>query len=84
MLLEFVFYFIVFILIFSYPRLKNKDKPTSFYKLLAIPALLGAVMVLLTAIKVYFLYKLFMLIFLIITFLLTYWQFGNRIRQWWK
>ncbi|AFQ44513.1 hypothetical protein [Desulfosporosinus meridiei] len=82
----FIFYFVLFIIIFSYPGLKQKDNchSKSVLKLLAIPALLGLGMVFLTVIKVYFIYKIFALLALLVIFVLTYWQWGTQISRWWK
>ena len=80
----FVFYFILFIIFFSYPSLNKKERPNSYLKLLSIPALLGLVMVFLTVIKVYFVYKILALLFVVVMFLLTYWQWGAQIRRLWK
>ncbi|TGE32395.1 hypothetical protein [Desulfosporosinus sp. Sb-LF] len=80
----FIVYFILFIVTFSYPGFRNKEKPNTLLKLLAVPALLGVIMVLLTVIKVYFVYKFLVLLFILGTFLLSYWQLGDQIRRWWK
>lgn len=80
---NFIVYFLLFIVVFSYPNLKN-NKSRSIVKFLAIPALLGVGMVFLTIMKVYFVYKFLVLVFVLITSLLTYWQWGDQIRRWWK
>lgn len=80
----FIFYFLLFIFIFSYPGVRNKEKSNTMFKLFAIPALLGAVMAFLSVIRVYFIYKFLVLLFVIITFLLSYWQWGDKIRRFWK
>ena len=80
----FIFYFILFIVTFSYPGFRNKEKSTSVFKFLVIPALLGIGMVFLTVIKVYFVYKILALLFVLVTFLLSYWQWGKQIRRWWR
>ena len=80
----FVFYFILFIIFFSYPNFNKKERPNSYLKLLSIPAILGLVMVFLTVIKVYFVYKILALLFVVVMFLLTYWQWGAQIRRLWK
>lgn len=80
----FIFYFILFMVVFSYPRFNKAEKSSSLVKLLTIPALLGLVMVFLTVIKVYFVYKILALLFVGVMSLLTYWQWGNQIRRFWK
>lgn len=80
---NFIVYFLLFIVVFSYPSLKN-NKSRSIFKFLAIPALLGVGMVFLTIMKVYFVYKFLVLVFVLVTSLLTYWQWGDQIRRWWK
>lgn len=81
---KFLVYFLLFIAIFSYPGLKNKEKPTSIFKFFSIPVFLGIVMVLLTAIKIYFVYKFLLLLVITVMFLLSYWQWGKRFRRFWK
>lgn len=80
----FIVYFLLFIVIFSYPGLKNKKKSSSLLKFFSIPAFLGLLMVFLTVIKVYFIYKFLVLLFVLITLLLSYWQWGEQLRRWWK
>ncbi|MDR3540004.1 MAG: hypothetical protein P4L69_03405 [Desulfosporosinus sp.] len=80
---KFIVYFLLFLVIFSYPSLKN-NKSRSIVKLLTIPALLGVVMIFLTVMKVYFVYKFLMLVFVLVMVLLTYWQWGDKLRRWWK
>lgn len=80
----FIFYFILFIVVFSFPSLKNRGKANTLSKFLAIPALFSVGMVLLSVIKVYFVYKLLALVFVLVTGLLSYWQWGKQIRRWWN
>ncbi len=80
----FIFYFILFLVIFSYPGFRNKENSTSKYKLLIMPALLGLGMVFLTVVKVYFIYKILALIVILVTFVLSYWQWGAQIRKLWR
>ena len=80
----FIVYFCLFLVTFSYPGFRNKEKPSTIFKLLAIPALLGVGMVFLTVIKVYFVYKFFVLLFFLATLFLSYRQWGSQIRRWWK
>ena len=83
----FIFYFILFIIVFSIPGLRNTEKTgksKTLYKFLAIPALFGVVMAFLSVIKVYFIYKLLVVVFVLVTGLLSYWQWGQQIRGWWK
>ena len=80
----FIFYFVLFIVVISYPGLRNKDKPNTLFKFLIIPALFGVLMVFLSVVKVYFIYKLLALLFIAVTGLLSYWQWGKQIRCWWN
>ena len=81
----FIFYFILFVVIFSFPGFKSKENSTtSIYKMLTIPALLGLGMVFLTVIKVYFIYKILALLVIFVTFVLSYWQWGEQIRRLWR
>jgi hypothetical protein len=79
----FTVYFIVFTVLFSGAKLRKKEK-SKFSRLFAIPAFLAFLMALLTVIKVYFIYKLVVLLFVLVTVLLSYWQWGDLIRRWWK
>ena len=80
----FIFYFILFVVIFSYPSFKDKKGSNTLFKLFSIPAILGVGMVFLTVLKVFFVYKILALLFVIVTILLSYWQWGEQIRRWWK
>lgn len=82
-IVTFIVYFLLFIFIFSYPGLKNREKSGALLKFLAIPAILGIVVTFLSAVKVYFIYKVFLLLFGLVAFLLTYWQWGEQLRRWW-
>lgn len=79
----FLFYFLLFVFIFSTPE-KWKQKNKHLKQLFTVPAIIALIMVLLTVLKVYFIYKLFILLFLGFTFLLSYWQWGDQMRQWWN
>jgi len=80
----FLFYFILFIIFFSLPGLRNKEKSNSIFKFVAIPALFGVGIAFLSVIKVYFVYKVLGLLFVLVTGLLSYWQWGQKIRRWWN
>lgn len=80
----FIFYFILFLIILSYPRFNRTENPSSLLKLLTIPALLGLIMVFLMVVKVYFIYKILALVFIAVMFALTYWQWGDQMRRLWK
>ncbi|MDQ7094016.1 hypothetical protein REC12_10485 [Desulfosporosinus sp. PR] len=80
----FIVYVLIFGVIISYPGLTAKDRSSSIPKLLAAPILIGAVLTLLTALKIYFFYKFILLLFIAATFLLSYWQWGSKIRRWWR
>ena len=79
----FIVYFIIFAVLFSGPKFRKQEK-SQVFKLFTIPTLLAGIMVLLTVIKVYFLYKILVLIFVLVTVLLSYWQWGKQIRRWRK
>ncbi|MHB8075222.1 hypothetical protein [Desulfosporosinus fructosivorans] len=80
----FIFYFVLFIVVFSIPGQRNSGKSNTSFKFLAIPALFGVGMAFLSLIKVYFVYKLLALVFVFVTGLLSYWQWGKQIRSWWN
>jgi hypothetical protein len=66
------------------PGSRNLKKSHTLFKFLAIPALFGVGMVFLSVIKVYFVYKILALVFVLVTGLLSYWQWGEQIRRWWN
>ena len=80
----FIFYFVLFIIFFSFSGIRNGEKSNSLSKILVIPALFGVGMVFLSVIKVYFVYKLLALAAILVTGFLSYWQWGEQIRRWWN
>jgi hypothetical protein len=62
----FAFFFILFIVIFSLPSLKNKKKSNIQLKYLAIPVVCSVGMTFLSVLKVYFIYKLLVLLFFLV------------------
>ncbi|ACL20999.1 hypothetical protein DesLBE_0374 [Desulfitobacterium sp. LBE] len=77
----FLFYFILFLFVFSSPeKLKQRDK--RWTKILVLPAVFALILAFLTVIKVFFIYKIILIIVLGLTTLLTYWQYGERIKHW--
>lgn len=82
-IVTFVVYFVVFILFFSGSKFGKKEN-LQVSKLIVIPAFLAIAMAFLTVIKVFFIYKIILLIFVLVTTLLSYWQWGEQIRRWWK
>ena len=69
--LEFIVYLLIFILIFSGYK-ADKNKKNRLFKILVMPLFLALSMVILTVIKVYLIYKLFVFVFLILTLFLSY------------
>lgn len=76
----FLFYFILFVFIFSSPKLRNRFKSKGLLIIFVVPAILGLIMAFLTVLKVYFIYKLLALLFAGATFYLTYLEWGNRFK----
>ncbi|NMA69527.1 MAG: hypothetical protein GX958_08935 [Desulfitobacterium sp.] len=77
----FLFYFFLFIFVFSSPKkLRNREKGS--WKFLVFPAIFALVLAMLTVIKVFFIYKILLLLFVAITTLFTYWQYGAQIKSW--
>ena len=77
----FLFYFVLFLFVFSSPhKLKQRDK--RWTKILVLPATFALILALLTVVKVFFIYKIILLIFIGITMLFTYWQYGEQIKRW--
>lgn len=79
----FLFYFLLFIFVFSSPE-KWKQKDRRVKRLFIFPALIALLLTLLTVIKVFFIYKIFILIFAGFTLLLGYWQWGASFKRWWN
>lgn len=77
----FLFYFIVFLILFASPKRFNKDNRPRLWTFIAIPAILGIIITFFTALKIYFIYKFFVLLFICFIFLLTYWQWGQHFRN---
>lgn len=77
----FLFYFILLIFIFSSPE-KIKQKNKRWVRIFTLPAIIALIMTLLTVIKVYFIYKIFLLLFAGFTLLLSYWQWGDKLKKW--
>lgn len=78
---SFIFYFLIFLVLFSFSGFS--EKKSNIIKFLAIPALLSTGIVFLSVIKLYFVYKILILVFVFVTGLLSYWQWGEQIRRWW-
>jgi len=55
----FIVYFVLFIVVFSFPGLRNteKEKSNTLFKFVAIPTLFGVGMVFLSVFKVYFIFN---------------------------
>lgn len=77
----FSLYFILFVFIFSSPNLRKKFKYKSFLLIIIIPALLSLIMVVLDFIKVYFIYKFLVLLFIGTVAFLTYLEWGKGNKQ---
>lgn len=80
----FLFYFVLFMVVFSLPNLRNGNKSKIRMKYFAIPALCSVGVVFFSVIKVYFVYKLLVLVFVLVTGLFSYWQWGKEIQRWWS
>lgn len=79
----FLFYFLLFIFIFSSPeKWKHKDK--RLIRLFIFPAIIALLLTLLTVLKVFFIYKIFILLFAGFTLLLGYWQWSDQLKRWWN
>ncbi|SHN82605.1 hypothetical protein [Desulfitobacterium chlororespirans] len=77
----FLFYFILFLFVFSSPE-KFKQRDKRWTKILVLPAVFAMLLAFLTVIKVFFIYKIILIIILGLTSLMTYWQYGEQIRRW--
>ena len=81
MIIAFVLYFIMFILIFSTPKLKNKSSRQRAFYLFGLPLALAILFAVLSVVKIYFIYKIFILLIIVGVGLLTFWQFGGKLRN---
>lgn len=81
MILAVVVYFIIFVLIFSSPKLKNKTSRQKAFYLFGLPLALAMIFAVLSVVKVYFAYKIILLLIVAIVGLLTFWQFGGKFRR---
>ncbi len=78
---SFLFYFVLCLFVFSSPKkLRNREK--GWAKIFVLPGIFALLLAMLTVIKVFFIYKIILIIFVGITTLFTYWQYGARIKNW--
>lgn len=80
----FFIYFGIFVIIFWLNRSKEEGKKINFRKLFIIPAILAFFVFLLSVVKIFILYKILLIIIAVVVFLLTYWQWGAQIREFFK
>jgi len=78
----FAFYFIVFMLFFLFS--KRKGDKINYKTIFFIPAGLALLIFVLSVVKIYFIYKIILLIIAIVMGYLSYWQWGNSIRNWFR
>lgn len=78
----FLFYFSLFLLIFAGSKQDFKNKKGKIIKMLVLPAILGLIIAFLFVLKFYIIYKIVVLLFLIVTSVLSYWHFGDSVRRW--
>ena len=81
MIVAFVIYFIIFILVFSTPKMKDKNSRQRAFYLFGLPLALAVIFAILSVVKIYFIYKIFILLIVIGMGLLTFWQFGGKLRN---
>lgn len=74
----FLIYFFLFVYLFSSPAIRNKHKSKGLLLIFILPAFLGLLMVMLSVLKVYFFYKLLLLLFSVVIFYLTYLEWGRK------
>ncbi len=77
----FIFYLFLFVFVFSSPE-KLRRRDGRFSRLFVVPALIALLMTFLTVIKVFFIYKILLLLFGGFTLLMSYWQWGDKIKRW--
>jgi amino acid permease len=76
----FIFYFCIFIIFFLSSR--KKGEKLNYKTILIIPAILALLIFMLSVVKIFFIYKILMVIIFGILFLITYWHWGESIRRW--
>ncbi len=81
MIIAFVIYFVIFILIFASPKLKDKSSKQRAFYLFGLPLALAIVFAFLSVVKVYFAYKIIILLIFVIVGILSFWQFGGKFRN---
>jgi hypothetical protein len=59
-----------------------KGQNRNFKRILVLPAVVALILAALTLLKVYFIYKIILVLFGGFTLLLSYWQWGDKIRRW--
>ena len=79
MIIAFVIYFVIFILIFASPKLKDKSSKQRAFYLFGLP--LALAFAFLSVVKVYFAYKIIILLIFVIVGILSFWQFGGKFRN---
>lgn len=80
----FLIYFGIFVLIFWLNRSKEEGKRINYKKMFIIPAILAFFVFLLSVVKIFIIYKILLIIIALIVFILTYWQWGDRIRKFFR
>lgn len=76
----FLFYFVILLLFFVSSR--NKQKPINLKRLIILPAFFALILAMLSVIKIYIIYKIFLIIIGVALMLLTYWQWKDKINKW--
>jgi hypothetical protein len=79
-LLTFVFYGIISFLVFSVPQLRQQSSKSKFF-IYGFPALTGLLLSMLTVLKVFFLYKILILVFGFSIVLLTLGQLKGLFKR---
>ncbi|NLI93667.1 MAG: hypothetical protein GX434_16190 [Peptococcaceae bacterium] len=78
----FVFYFGIFVILFLSGR--KKGEKTNLKFVFIIPAVLALLIFFLSVVKIYFIYKIFLILITGVLFLMTYWHYGETIRKWFR
>lgn len=76
----FVFYFVLFVFFFVISR--KKEEPFNYKVILIIPTVLAFFVFILSVVKIYFIYKIILVLIGVGLFILTYWHWGASIRKW--
>lgn len=78
----FLFYFALFLVIFSGSFKEWKSKKGKILRIFFFPAIFGLFIAFLTVLKFYFIYKIALLVLVFITSVMSYRRYGDSLKRW--